>query len=104
MSYADPAGRWGGQLIATHAAEIDADGMALSCGTTCFGAGTTNILDATAYWNVTDAVAVRAGVFNITDETYWNWSDVRGLSETSPALNAYSQPGRNVSVSLTYRF
>ena len=104
LSYADPAGRWGGQLIATHAAEIDADGMALSCGTTCFGAGTTNILDATAYWNVTDAVAVRAGVFNITDETYWNWSDVRGLSETSPALNAYSQPGRNVSVSLTYRF
>lgn len=104
LSYADPAGRFGGQVIATHTAETDADGMGLSCGTTCFGAETTNILDATAYWNVTDQVAVRAGVFNITDETWWNWADVRGLSETSSVLDAWSQPGRNVSVSLTYRF
>ena len=104
LSYADPDGRWGGQLIATHATEMDANGMALSCGSTCFGAETTNILDATAYWNVSDSVAVRAGVFNVTDETYWNWSDVRGLSATSSVLDAYSQPGRNFAISLTYRY
>lgn len=104
LSYADPNGRWGGQLIATHAAEMDAGGMALSCGSTCFGAETTNILDATAYWNVSDSVAVRVGVFNVTDETYWNWSDVRGLSATSSVLDAYSQPGRNFAISLTYRY
>jgi len=104
LSWDDPAGRYGGQVIATHAAEMDADGMALSCGTACFGAGTTNILDATAYWNVTESVAVRAGVFNVTDETWWNWADVRGLSETSPVLDAYSQPGRNFAISLTYRY
>lgn len=104
VSYADPDGVWGGQVVATHVSEMDPDGMALACGTTCFGAETTNILDATAYWNVTDSVAVRAGVFNITDETWWNWSDVRGLSETSAVLDAYSQPGRNFAISLTYRY
>ena len=70
----------------------------------CFGAETSNILDVTAYWNVRDDVALRVGLFNITDETYWNWSDVRGLSETSPVLDAYSQPGRNFAISLTDRY
>ena len=104
LSYADPAGRWGGQVIATHAQDLDANGMGLSCGTTCFGGGTTNILDVTGYWNVTEAATVRIGVFNVTDELYWNWSDVRGLSETSAVLDAYSQPGRNFAISLTYRY
>ena len=104
LSWDDPDGRFGGQVIATHAAEMDADGMALSCASACFGAETSNILDVTAYWNVRDDVALRVGLFNITDETYWNWSDVRGLSETSPVLDAYSQPGRNFAISLTYRY
>jgi hemoglobin/transferrin/lactoferrin receptor protein len=103
-SYDDPAGRFGGQLIATIAGDMDTDGMGLACGTSCFGGGRTQVLDATAYWNVTEAVALRAGVFNLTDETWWNWSDVRGVDRLSSVLDAYSQPGRNFAVSLTYRY
>jgi hemoglobin/transferrin/lactoferrin receptor protein len=47
---------------------------------------------------------LRAGVFNLTDEKYWWWNDVRGLSSTSVVTDAYSQPGRNASVSLSVRF
>ena len=62
---------------------------------------------------------MRGGIFNILDKKYSWWSDVRGLalvplSPPDPALpgllvppasaDAYTQPGRNASVSLSYRF
>jgi len=43
---------------------------------------------------------VRAGLHNLTDRTYWNWSDVRGLRPTDPILPYLAQAGRAASVSL----
>ncbi|MCP4301328.1 MAG: TonB-dependent hemoglobin/transferrin/lactoferrin family receptor [Gammaproteobacteria bacterium] len=43
---------------------------------------------------------VRAGLQNLTDRTYWNWSDVRGLSPNDPILPYLAQAGRNASLSL----
>jgi hemoglobin/transferrin/lactoferrin receptor protein len=43
---------------------------------------------------------VRAGLHNLTDQTYWNWSDVRGLSPDDPILKYLAQAGRSASVSL----
>lgn len=43
---------------------------------------------------------VRAGLHNLTDRTYWNWSDVRGLSPDEPILPYLAQAGRSASVSL----
>ncbi len=43
---------------------------------------------------------VRAGLHNLTDRTYWNWSDVRGLSPTDPILPFLAQAGRSASLSL----
>ena len=43
---------------------------------------------------------LRAGLHNLTDRTYWNWSDVRGLSPNDPILPYLAQSGRNASVSL----
>ncbi len=43
---------------------------------------------------------VRAGLHNITDRTYWNWSDVRGLAPGDPILPYLAQAGRSVSASL----
>jgi len=43
---------------------------------------------------------VRAGLHNLTDETYWNWSDVRGLSPEDPLLPFLAQAGRSASISL----
>ena len=45
-------------------------------------------------------VAVRAGLHNLTDKTYWHWSDVRGLAPTDPMLPYLSRAGRNASLSL----
>jgi hemoglobin/transferrin/lactoferrin receptor protein len=52
---------------------------------------------------VTGAATLRAGLFNITDKKYWWWSDVRGLTTPSAVTDAYTQPGRNVGISLNLR-
>lgn len=43
---------------------------------------------------------VRAGLHNITDRTYWNWSDVRGVNPADPILPFLAQAGRSASLSL----
>lgn len=107
IRYTDPEGRFGTQLILTHSAGKDAGDIAPA--TACAAAACVlnddfTILDMTAFWNVTDHVALRVGVFNITDEKYSWWSDVRGLGAPSAVVDAYTQPGRNASVSLSYRY
>jgi hemoglobin/transferrin/lactoferrin receptor protein len=104
LTYRDPGGRYGGQFTITHAARKSAgrvDGAA--CAPSCFRPPAFTVLDATAYWNVNDHATLRAGVFNLTDEKYWWWSDVRGLSASAPTRDAYTQPGRNFSLSLILR-
>ena len=44
----------------------------------------------------------RAGLLNLTDRTYWNWSDVRGLGPNDPVMPYLAQPGRNASVSVNF--
>jgi len=106
FGWRDPADRFGGQLIATHSAGKTADRAGSCSGVPCFRPDTFTIVDATAFARVGDAFTVRAGLFNLLDKKYAWWSDVRGLSETSAAISAdaYTQPGRNVSVSLTASF
>jgi hemoglobin/transferrin/lactoferrin receptor protein len=43
---------------------------------------------------------LRAGLHNVTDRTYWNWSDVRGLAADDPLLPYLAQAGRSASLGL----
>jgi hemoglobin/transferrin/lactoferrin receptor protein len=119
VGYREPAGRFGGQIIMTHSGRKEASRAAGVCSSECFRPDAFIILDATAFVRITDGLTLRGGVFNILDKKYSWWSDVRGLalvplSPPDPALpgllvppasaDAYTQPGRNVSVSLSYRF
>jgi hemoglobin/transferrin/lactoferrin receptor protein len=112
VGYDAPDRRFGGQLIATHAAQksLSATTYATSTGTTsictggCFRPGGFTILDATAYARIGETFTLRAGIFNLFDKKYAWWSDVRGLAASSTVTDAYTQPGRNASVSLTARF
>jgi hemoglobin/transferrin/lactoferrin receptor protein len=104
LAWREAEGRFGGQLVATRS-ERKAKGRAGgSCASACFTPPAFTLLDVTAYWRVTPALTLRGGVFNITDKKYWWWSDVRGLTQTSAILDAYSQPGRNLAMSLSARF
>jgi hemoglobin/transferrin/lactoferrin receptor protein len=114
VGYRAPDGRFGGQLIMTHSGRkeesrtVGVDNLGrpttVCGGSTCFRPDSFTILDATAFLRVMDALTLRAGVFNILDKKYSWWSDVRGLASTSLVTDAYTQPGRNASVSLSFRF
>lgn len=119
VGYREPAGRFGGQIIMTHSGRKEASRAAGVCSSECFRPDAFTILDATAFVRITDGLTLRGGIFNILDKKYSWWSDVRGLalvplSPPDPALpgllvppasaDAYTQPGRNASVSLSYRF
>ncbi|HET6524991.1 TonB-dependent hemoglobin/transferrin/lactoferrin family receptor [Sphingopyxis sp.] len=105
VGYREPAGRFGGQLIMTHSARKEASRTEGVCAPgECFRPDGFTILDATAFVRIVEGLTLRAGVFNILDEKYAWWSDVRGLASTSTVTDAYTQPGRNVSASLSFRF
>ncbi|MDP1069317.1 hypothetical protein, partial [Klebsiella pneumoniae] len=78
-----PSGNFGGDLAVIHADRKSATRTGVTCAGGCFTPAAFTVADATTWWALTDAVTVRAGVFNLTDEKYWWWSDVRGLSDTS---------------------
>jgi len=123
VGYTAPDDSFGGQIIATHskakerARTMDRDsagGPDTICGgAPCYRPAGFTILDATVFVKPMEGLTLRAGIFNILDEKYSWWSDVRGMTlsqVTDPAdrsyapADAFTQPGRNASVSLTYRF
>lgn len=109
LGYDQPAGRWGGQAIVTWSAAKDrADTNGLGCynpvpASGCAVNPSFALLDLTGYWNLTDQVTARVGVFNVFDETYSWWSDIRGVAASSTSRDAYTQPGRNIGVSISLR-
>jgi len=101
LNYAAPSGVWGGSATVTWSGDKD---RAACGGGACWGGEAFAIMDVTAFWNVTEKATLRAGVFNVFDEKYAWWSDIRGLSQTSTIRDAFTQPGRNFGVSLNVRY
>jgi hemoglobin/transferrin/lactoferrin receptor protein len=56
------------------------------------------------WYNIDKNSSINAGVFNLLNQKYFLWADVRGVSANSASLDAYSQAGRNFSVSYRYQF
>jgi hemoglobin/transferrin/lactoferrin receptor protein len=107
FGYRDPGGRFGAEAIVTHNGRKEAGEVERAAnGSELFvRPGASTILDLTAFVAVTDRLKLRAGLFNLTDERYALWSDVRGLRVADASiLNAFTRPGRNLSVSASYRF
>jgi hemoglobin/transferrin/lactoferrin receptor protein len=119
IGYRDRGGRFGGEFIMTHSAgkslgSTRKGGETSGCSATlpCIRPDAFTIIDATAFVKLGKALTLRAGVFNLFDKKYIWWSDVRPLAATTNAartgnldiIDSYTQPGRNVSVSLTARF
>lgn len=119
LGYTAPEADWGAEGIVTWSARKDrkdTDGMSCygAAGVGCFVNDAFALVDLTAYWNLTDQVTARLGVFNLFDQKYSWWSDVRGVGRvavpgvagqfTNPAsVDAYTQPGRNLGLSLSWR-
>jgi len=104
LGWREPAGRFGGQLSATYSDGKSRSRTGGTCAPNCFTPPSFTVVDLTGWWSLGDRAVLRAGVFNLFDQKYWWWSDVRGLSTASTVTDAYTQPGRNAGASLTVRF
>lgn len=104
LGWDDPEGRFGAQAIVTWSDAKDrGDTRGLACAPACYVGEDFTLLDLTAYWIITERVTARAGAFNVLDEKYGWWSDIRGVSSTSAVIDAFTQPGRNFGLSLSLR-
>ncbi|MEL6528840.1 MAG: TonB-dependent hemoglobin/transferrin/lactoferrin family receptor [Pseudomonadota bacterium] len=106
LGYRDPKGRFGGELILTHNGRKDInDTQQAANGSDLIRPDSSTIIDLTAFFEVTDSLKLRAGIFNLFDADYALWSDVRGLSvDSANIFDAFTRPGRNVSVSASFQF
>ncbi len=66
-----------------------------------FAPGSSTVVDLTAYYTPMKDLTLRAGIFNLTDQEYYNWSDVRGQQKED---KFYTQAGRNFGLSAKYDF
>jgi hemoglobin/transferrin/lactoferrin receptor protein len=104
IGYRAPSGKLGGQLSMTHAARKEESRVLGLCTPACFRPDAYTILDATAFVKLGEVLTLRAGLFNLLDKKYIEYADVRGLANTSLITDAFTQPGRNFSVSLSARY
>jgi hemoglobin/transferrin/lactoferrin receptor protein len=56
-------------------------------------------LDLMLHRKISDNMNLSIGVFNIFDEKYWNWQQVRNFDANDQIINSMSQPSRNFSIS-----
>jgi hemoglobin/transferrin/lactoferrin receptor protein len=102
------AADWSVRLDATHRAakkssDIDS-ATAIAPPAVQFVTPAVTTVDLSGQWRIRKDLRLNVGVFNLTDRKYWNWSDVRGLSAASTVVDAYTQPGRYLRVSLVADF
>ncbi|WP_330925988.1 TonB-dependent hemoglobin/transferrin/lactoferrin family receptor [Candidatus Sororendozoicomonas aggregata] len=105
LGFDDPSGKYGGELAWTLVkgkSSKDVSNSDLLEGGQQFNPGGYGLIDLTTYYNPAENVTLRAGIFNLTDKKYWVLDDVRGRDTTFAGIDRYTQPGRNVSVSVKW--
>lgn len=61
-------------------------------------------LDLSAQWRPRKDLRVNFAVTNLTDTKHWLWSDVQGLAADAKEVDAYTQPGRHIKLSVVKDF
>jgi len=99
-------GDWklGATLI--HVAKKSAGDIAqtLSGGQQPFATPSYTTLDLSASWQLRPGTRLSAALHNLTNRKYWEWTNVRGIAANSPVLDAYTAPGRALSVAMVTDF
>jgi hemoglobin/transferrin/lactoferrin receptor protein len=101
IRYDPPASSWGAELALT---AVEAQRRVDRSRADLYRTDGYATLDWLLQWNVGPRMRLNAGVFNLADASYIEWTDVRGRIAGDPLIPYYTRAGRNASVSLTYRF
>jgi hemoglobin/transferrin/lactoferrin receptor protein len=101
VRYDAPTRPWSSELVVTAVeAQRDVDTSLADLYRTD-GHATVDLL---AEWRVSSRLRLNLGLFNLTDEAYIEWADVRGRTVDDVLVPYYTQPGFNASATLHYEF
>lgn len=89
---------------AKKASDIDNSSIFNSKPDTQFAPPSFTTLDIGAQWRLAKDTRMNLAIYNLTNRKYWLWPDVYGQAVGSAVLDAYTQPGRSVRVSLVKDF
>ena len=102
LGYDAPSDQWGGKLNLTWASGKKKSDLTSS--SQWLATSDYHLVDLTAYYKPTDNLTFNAGLFNLTDEKYLNWNDIRNITNTSTNLDRYTRAGRNFGIDATLSF
>lgn len=95
-----PVGNWG---LGARMTAVDRKNMAQSTAGVVPGGYT--VFDLSAWYQPAKSTQVSVGLYNLFDKKYVRWADVRDLAASSAAtVDAYTQPGRNLSINVIHNF
>lgn len=97
-------GAWTVGLGLTHVAGKKSEDVDVSSTPNQFVPKGYTTLDLRTSWQIRPGTRLSAAIHNLTDKTYWQWANVRGLAANAPVLDAYTSPGRSLSVALVTDF
>jgi hemoglobin/transferrin/lactoferrin receptor protein len=97
LEYSAPSNRWGGELSA-RAARAQRQAVA---GAGLFAPEGYVTADLTAWVALPHRLTLRAGLLNLNNARYFEWTAVRGRTAT-PVIDRYSSPGASGLVSVSY--
>jgi hemoglobin/transferrin/lactoferrin receptor protein len=99
LEYAAPSRRWGAEALVRAVASQPTDRLATA---TAFSPARYAVADLVGWYRIASRVTVRGGVMNLTDATYFDWSNVRGRMAADTTIDRYTAPGISGVFSLSY--
>lgn len=96
-----PSERWYGQSDLIYQSAKRRSDMSTQ---TDFAPPSAFVIDLRGGYKVNQHVSLFAGIHNLLNRQYWNWSDVRNLADSSNIKDAYTAPGRNFNIGLKFQY
>jgi hemoglobin/transferrin/lactoferrin receptor protein len=97
-------GAWKLGGVITHVARKSTEDIDFSQNAQQFATPAHTTLDLKAVWQMRKGLRLSAALRNVSDRTYWEWTNVRGIAANSAVLDSYTAPGRNLAVALVADF
>ncbi len=108
LRYRAPAEKWGAELITTLVGKARGQGFEAEPGQDPFVPSGFSVLDLIGYYRLNSDVTFNLGLFNLFDNSYVQYSDVRFLDANESLFdrrrNRFEQPGFNVSAGVSWKF
>ena len=104
IGYQAPEDRWGVELVGTIVGEPRSDRESdPAAGIEPFEPGAFAVFDLIGYYRFSQDVTLNVGIFNLLDEEYYRYADVRTFNER-PDIERFTQPGLSITAGLTWQF